>query len=723
MKNKNKLLLVGTAMVPTIGLCAPTGGTVVSGGISIQQDGQTTNIFQSTQQAIINWDGFNIGSNEIVNFIQPSSSSIALNRVISGNPTTILGQLNANGVVILVNPRGILFTQSATLDVAGLVATTLDVGNQDFLSGKLQFSRSGELAGSVINEGELTATDNGFIVLAGDYVENTGIVTANLGQVGLAAASEITLDLQGDGLVSFVIDGEAVSDLAGVKNSGDLIAQGGRVVMTANVASELISTSVSNLGLVRAQSIAEHEGEIYLLGNDADVIQTGTLDVSSNDAGVDGGNIDILGRNIAVVGNAVMSANGLNGGEIHIGGDFQGTGDRQRAEKTIIGRHVVISANGVGEGDGGKVIIWSDLFTQYDGLISAKGGSTSGNGGFVEVSGKENLGFSGFVDVSALNGINGTILLDPAEIVISNAAIAGKTPLDGDIGNLGGIILFSDFVGDTTNILTGTIASLLVGGTVVLQADNNITFDSGASIFVSSGSGSLILESLSVDINVSSGSIFIGDAVGAKQPLLVSADAFTFSDGISGIDFILSPAISGANADPNLDPNALPPQDEIFQDPIIDPNLADGGGFDPYAPPPPDGDATQPPPPGGEPTDQPLLDASGDPIQAPLDADGNPVEPAIDPEGNLVGPDGNLVLDENGEPIQGEVDAEGNLVGPDGEPLKDPSEPPLDENGNPVEEGSEEQLVADEKEEEAQPLNEQPLIGIDGEKDLLACSP
>ncbi|MBT5229401.1 MAG: filamentous hemagglutinin N-terminal domain-containing protein, partial [Methylococcales bacterium] len=286
MKNKNKLLLVGTAMVPTIGLCAPTGGTVVSGGISIQQDGQTTNIFQSTQQAIINWDGFNIGSNEIVNFIQPSSSSIALNRVISGNPTTILGQLNANGVVILVNPRGILFTQSATLDVAGLVATTLDVGNQDFLSGKLQFSRSGELAGSVINEGELTATDNGFIVLAGDYVENTGIVTANLGQVGLAAASEITLDLQGDGLVSFVIDGEAVSDLAGVKNSGDLIAQGGRVVMTANVASELISTSVSNLGLVRAQSIAEHEGEIYLLGNDADVIQTGTLDVSSNDAGV-----------------------------------------------------------------------------------------------------------------------------------------------------------------------------------------------------------------------------------------------------------------------------------------------------------------------------------------------------------------------------------------------------------------------------------------------------
>src|SRR5580658_8540451 len=90
-------------------LAAPSGGTVVSGGAIIQQAGTTTTITQATNQAIINWQSFSIGANELVKFIQPNQVAVALNRVTGIDPSVLLGSLQANGRIFLVNPNGIVF--------------------------------------------------------------------------------------------------------------------------------------------------------------------------------------------------------------------------------------------------------------------------------------------------------------------------------------------------------------------------------------------------------------------------------------------------------------------------------------------------------------------------------------------------------------------------------------------------------------------------------------
>ena len=129
---------------------APTGGTVVTGTATIQQAGTTTTITQATNQAIINWNSFGIGANELVRFIQPGQLSVALNRVTGIDPSVILGSLQANGRVFLINPNGILFGQGSKVDVGSFVASTLDVQDGDFLSGNLKLSGTSGKPGSFI---------------------------------------------------------------------------------------------------------------------------------------------------------------------------------------------------------------------------------------------------------------------------------------------------------------------------------------------------------------------------------------------------------------------------------------------------------------------------------------------------------------------------------------------------------------------------------------------
>ena len=146
----------------------PVGGQVTSGAASIvvNQGGAapTMIVTQATERAIINWTGFDIGSAASVNFVQPDANSVALNRVSSLNPTQIYGNLTANGQVYLVNPNGVYFSKSARVDVGGLVATSLDISNNDFESGKAVF-RSSRNSGSVVNDGNLTAQIDGYIAM------------------------------------------------------------------------------------------------------------------------------------------------------------------------------------------------------------------------------------------------------------------------------------------------------------------------------------------------------------------------------------------------------------------------------------------------------------------------------------------------------------------------------------------------------------------------------
>ncbi|MDP2811447.1 MAG: filamentous hemagglutinin N-terminal domain-containing protein, partial [Rhodocyclaceae bacterium] len=263
----------------------PAGGAVVGGAASATIGYPAANrmvVNQVIDRSIINWQSFSIGSGNYVQFIQPSSSSVVLNRVVGGSPSDILGSMSANGQVFLVNPNGVFFGAGASIDVAGLVATTLAIRDQDFLAGNHVFSRdaASPALAKVTNAGTIAARDGGYVVLAGDYAANTGVIQARLGTVALAAGNKLTLDLQGDRLINFAVNEKTLASLAGVANAGQLLADGGRVVMTAAVAGDLAATVVNNTGLVQAQSMVEHDGSIYLAADGGSIRVGGTLDAS-----------------------------------------------------------------------------------------------------------------------------------------------------------------------------------------------------------------------------------------------------------------------------------------------------------------------------------------------------------------------------------------------------------------------------------------------------------
>src|SRR6516164_5416558 len=237
-------LLLTTAALLALGAApaagGPAGGTVVGGTATIQgQGGPAAIVNQSSNSAIINWNTFNIGVNESVRFNQPGASSVVLNRVTGGlGPSEILGTLTANGRVFVINRDGILFGPGSVVNTAGFLATTHDIKNSDFMAGRYNFNIPGRPDASIVNLGTITAASGGFAALVAPGVRNGGVITANLGQVGLSAGNGFTLDFYGDKLITLqvgdsiahqVIDvatGRPLSSL--VSNQGTLSANGGQ---------------------------------------------------------------------------------------------------------------------------------------------------------------------------------------------------------------------------------------------------------------------------------------------------------------------------------------------------------------------------------------------------------------------------------------------------------------------------------------------------------------
>ena len=274
----------------------PAGGVVAAGNASIAVTGARTTITQTTQNAAINWQSFGIAAGESVQFAQPNSSSVALNRVLGANPSAIFGDLSANGKVFLINPNGVLFGAGSTVNVGGLVASTLGLADADFMAGQYRFSSPGR--GAVVNEGTIRA-DGGSVALLGTTVSNQGVISARLGSVVLAGGNAITLDWGGDGLLGVKVDQGAVDAL--VTNGGLIQADGGRVVMTTQAAGSLLSTVVNNTGVIQARTLENRNGTILLLGDmqggTANV--AGTLDASAPNGG-NGGFIETSAAHVNV---------------------------------------------------------------------------------------------------------------------------------------------------------------------------------------------------------------------------------------------------------------------------------------------------------------------------------------------------------------------------------------------------------------------------------------
>ncbi|MFH1872743.1 MAG: filamentous hemagglutinin N-terminal domain-containing protein [Pseudomonadota bacterium] len=401
----------------------PVGGVVAEGGASISSAAGSTTINQTSQNVAINWQSFSIGVGEAVQFVQPNSSSIALNRVLGPDPSSILGSLSANGKVFLLNPNGVLFGHGAQVNVGGLVASTLNMSDGDFMAGRYHFA--GNSKATVLNQGTINAP-GGYVALLGAEVGNDGIILARLGTVALAAGSGMTLDVAGDGLLNVTVSQGAVDAL--VQNGGLIQADGGNVLLTAMAAGDLLLSAVNNTGVIRAQTIENHNGTIRLTGDMQGGTMTigGTLDVSGSGAGQTGGKVTVTGHHVGLFGTDIDASGDAGGGTVLIGGDYQGTNPAvQNAAATYMSADSTITADAVSTGNGGKVILWSDESTRAYGSIAARGGAQNGDGGLIETSGHW-LDVAGIaIDASAANGKGGTWLLDPSDITISAAITAG----------------------------------------------------------------------------------------------------------------------------------------------------------------------------------------------------------------------------------------------------------------------------------------------------------
>ncbi|MBI5213150.1 MAG: filamentous hemagglutinin N-terminal domain-containing protein, partial [Nitrospirae bacterium] len=230
----------------------PQGSNVVSGNASVSTPTSTTmHINQSTDKAIINWQGFSIAQNEAVRFFQPGSNSVALNRVVGADPSYIYGQLSANGRVFVVNPNGLLVGPTGRIETAGFLGSTMNISNEDFLSDKYIFKNISSSIASIVNQGTINISDGGFAVLAATSVTNEGTIIANLGKVHLASGEEVALNFAGNELISLVVN--KASDNGSIFNSGSIKADGGLITLTARQADNALKGIVNNIGVIEAK--------------------------------------------------------------------------------------------------------------------------------------------------------------------------------------------------------------------------------------------------------------------------------------------------------------------------------------------------------------------------------------------------------------------------------------------------------------------------------------
>ena len=399
------VIAVAACFIATPVLSNPVNPVVVNGAASFNQAGNVLTVTNSPG-AIINWQKFSIQAGETTHFAQTAASSTVLNRVLN-DPTAIYGTLSSNGRVWLVNPAGIMVGPGGRVDVAGFVASTLNISNENFLAGRKLFENTPG-AGGVINQGEIRTPAGGSVYLIGSNVSNEGIITTPQGETILAAGS--TVSLIDSALPGVKVD---ITGAAGnATNLGEITAEAGRIGIAGVI--------VRNSGTLNASSVVSEGGRVFLKASrDAYVDGNGRIVTT----GTRGGQVEVLGDRVAVMDSAEIDASGAGngnagGGRIMVGGDYQGGNpDIQNANVTFVGPDTRLTADASGVGDGGTVIVWADDTTRAYGNISARGGALGGNGGLVETSGHNSLSVTGArVDTRAANGKTGTWLLDPASM-------------------------------------------------------------------------------------------------------------------------------------------------------------------------------------------------------------------------------------------------------------------------------------------------------------------
>jgi len=406
----------------------PTGGNIVSGNITISTpEVGKMDVNQTSNQGIINWDTFNVGSSAAVHFNQPGIKSSVLNNVLSGT-SIINGSIFSNGRLIFVNPTGILTGPTSAIRSEGAILSTLKITNNNFLNNNYSFTTNS--SSNITTQGKINGE---YVALLSPTITNKGTITTNVA-TALAAGDDIRLSISDSNLLTVAVNPSKIK--TSIKNEGNIKTQNGIVTLKTDVAQSVVDDVIKTEN-AKANGLVTENGVVKLVTNsgtikakeiEIDAGAKGASEISgtlnSNSETEKGGNIEVTAKEIDINA-ATISADGkTGGGEILLGGDWQGSGDLLQATYINIDDATTISADALESGSGGTIVAWSDIknansFTKVSGTLSAKG--IDGDGGQIETSGAE-LDTNGIkIDTSSISGSYGNWLVDPTNLTIGSS--------------------------------------------------------------------------------------------------------------------------------------------------------------------------------------------------------------------------------------------------------------------------------------------------------------
>ncbi len=499
IKNKLNVVFMMLAMFFVLSsecLPLPEMEAIISGTADFQYLDATTLQINASDKAIINYRSFDIGANESVIVSVPLATSEILNRVTGDYASRILGSLSCNGRFFLINEKGILFGSNANVDVGSIVASTRDIANSDFLSGKYVFQKLSQdvMDSLLINKGTIQVRNGGFGVMIAGGIKNEGIIAAPLGTVALAAGDMVTLGIAGEGLISVGIDQATASTILGedgqpitsqITNTGALSADGGMVLIRAESLNSIFKSAVNLEGYVNADTVEVKDGVIRL-------VSSGDININAN---LSAGKIEISAPGEAIAENVEIR-----------GGVLRAT----KSGVTILAKNdISINADVTSENSD------INIFADYDGNGV---GEFSQSGGTIYAQGIGNVN----IDGSGTMNLSGQIAVDQGYIKVGEQ----RTP-ELIIGNPHYIHYQGDFQVIEKQEENGTVVlktsredtlRYAQAGSLILESPNGRVIDATATSF-QAGNLSLIAQGFIINtytpvlsLNKTQGDIYISDA-------------------------------------------------------------------------------------------------------------------------------------------------------------------------------------------------------------------
>ncbi|NGX29311.1 MAG: Heme/hemopexin-binding protein [Candidatus Anoxychlamydiales bacterium] len=469
MKIILKILIL---FIATKALANPSGEKIVSGNIQIERINEILKIYQKSDKAIINWKDFSISENEITKIIASSDNAAILNRVISSNPSHLYGKLLSNANVFLINQNGILVGKNALIDTHALTLSTLDISNDEFLNANDLRFKSDSIE-KIINKGKIHTFDDIYII-ARD-VQNRNEMISEKGGVNLIGAMDVIL-----------IEKKTPKISVGIKNQGSCTNKGTIKATYAEIkaaGNNIYALAINSEGVIETNGAIEKDGRVILAAEEGVVTINGKI--NSKD-------IQITADHIHIESDAKLDASTKQGeSKILIGGDFKGENPEiKNAKTTTVHEGALIFADALSNNEAGKVIIFSEEQTIFEGFISAQ--AKEKDGGLVEISSNDKLNMGGEVLLNSISGKKGTLLLDPGSIQIVHGAAKNYGANIFTDGFIQETLKNSNLEISTKNATNNEAPTITIDGevnilwkdktTLTLEANKNIIMRSNAKI-------------------------------------------------------------------------------------------------------------------------------------------------------------------------------------------------------------------------------------------------